>query len=129
MRDEFLDVPSPTVAAPPRRAAAPQLLIEMPAETAVRLLVRSLLEQLTQAANAQSVEAETAVTQWEQATRRLDACVALYAESLESSISGKGRRRIRGLARRSERAHRAQVHLAWLRRFLVSVPSDLQALA
>lgn len=117
MRDDQLDVPLPTATpALQRRPASPQLLIEMPAEAATRLLIRSLLEQLSQMASPRSDDG------WRIATHRVTECASLYAEPLAGSIPRKPRRRLRELASDAERVRRTDVQLAWLGRFLQAAP-------
>lgn len=129
MRDDLLDVSPSTLSLPPRRSAAPQLLIEMQAEPAARLLVRSLVEQISQMASpladvSQGPPSVARLAAWRTATHRLSASVSLYAEALTDSVSRKSRRRLQGWSRQAERQHRAEAQLAWLRPFLPEAPSS-----
>jgi len=129
MRDDLLDVSTPALSIPQRRPAAPQLLIEMQAEPAARLLVRSLVEQISQMASpladvAQGPPSVGRLAAWRTATHRLDASVTLYAEALTDSVSRKSRRRLHVWSRQAERQQRADVQLAWLRPFLPEAPSS-----
>lgn len=98
-----------------------QLLIDMPAEGAARLLVLSLLEQLSLHAPPFEVvgttngapkrdEAYTA------ALHRLCASIALYDEVLGTNLPRRARRRLRALARIATRLHHIDHQLAWLAR-------------
>ena len=123
MRDDLLDVSSPTPAFTPRRSAAPQLLIEMQAEPAARLLVRSLVEQISQMATpladvSQEPPSTARLDAWRMATHRLSASVVLYAEALTDSVPRKSCRRLQAWSRQAERRHRAELQLAWLRPYL-----------
>jgi len=129
MRDDLLDVSPSTLSLPPRRSAAPQLLIEMQAEPAARLLVRSLVEQISQMASpladvSQGPPSIARLAAWRTATHRLSASVSLYAEALTDSVSRKSRRRLQGWSRQAERQQRAEVQLAWLRPFLPEAPAS-----
>jgi hypothetical protein len=114
MRDLEVPSSSPSPFTPPRRSAVPQLLIEMPAESAARLLVRSLLEQVSHLAAQESVPLDD---RWRVAADRLSTSVALYADVLIGSIPRKARRRVRQLPRQANRLHRAEAQLAWLSQF------------
>ena len=98
-----------------------QLLIEMPAEGAARLITLSLLEQLSQyaatsAANGDGPHPPQHVAPYRAAVRRLRACLMLYADALGDSVPRKARRRLRELGDAAERLHRADVQLTWLAR-------------
>jgi hypothetical protein len=109
----------------PQRATAAQLLIDMPAESAARLLTRSLFEQLAQLpvpkADGRDVAPWGFAEIFHASVDRLSACVTLYADALTDSVPRKIRRRLRALSRASERRHRADVQLAWLAQ--VSAPA------
>jgi hypothetical protein len=98
---------------------AAQLLIDMPAEGAARLLTLSLLEQLSLHAVAiRDTPEATAVGRTDDAVRaavnRLRGCVLLYREALGASMSRKARRRLRAVAKAANALHRSDVQLAWL---------------
>jgi hypothetical protein len=101
-----------------------QLLIEMPAEGAARLLTLSLLEQVSSAAGDRRREARNAET-YRAAVRRLRACLTLYADALGDSVPRKARRRLRQLVNAAERLHRGDVQLAWIGRH-VPRPEQLE---
>ena len=99
-----------------------QLLIEMPAEGAARLLTLSLLEQLSQYTTGSAFGDPRHVSRYAEpyraAVRRLRACLTLYADALGDSVPRKGRRRVRRLVDASERLHRIDLQLAWVGRHL-----------
>ncbi|HUQ83192.1 MAG TPA: CHAD domain-containing protein [Gemmatimonadaceae bacterium] len=103
-----------------------QLLIDMPAESASRLLTLSLLEQLSvhgaypagQPAVPDTARDTAAVATRGVAYRavlnRLRGCVVLYDEMLSESISRKVRRRLRSIAKAANTLHDVDVQLIWL---------------
>jgi len=97
-----------------------QLLVEMPAEGAARLLTLSLLEQLPQYVSATSLPAPQHASRYAAGygatVRRLRASLALYADALGEGIPRKARRRLRALQQAAERLYRADVQLAWCAR-------------
>ena len=97
-----------------------QLLVEMPAEGAARLLTLSLLEQLPQHASATGLlgpqHASRYAAGYGATVRRLRASLALYADALGDGIPRKARRRLRALQQAAERLYRADVQLAWCAR-------------
>lgn len=97
-----------------------QLLVEMPAEGAARLLTLSLLEQLPQYASATGLlrpqHASRYAAGYGATIRRLRASLALYADALGDGIPRKARRRLRVLQQAAERLYRADVQLAWCAR-------------
>jgi len=98
-----------------------QLLIEMPAEGAARLLTLSLLEQLSQYAAAAFGDPRNAsryADTYRAAVRRLRACLALYVDALGDSVPRKARRRLRQLVDTTERLHRIDAQLTWLGRHI-----------
>jgi len=104
-----------------------QLLIEMPAEGAARLITLSLLEEVSQYASATAADPRNSsryAVAYRAAVRRLRACVALYADVLDDSVSRKTRRRLRALGNAAERLHRADVQVAWCARH-IAVPEQL----
>jgi hypothetical protein len=105
---------------------ASQLLIDMPAEGAVRLLMLSLLEQLS-VSTAPHVTVPYDVTPgttsiarpgdaYRAVVNRLRGCLALYDETLAPSISRKVRRRLRLIAKLANARHDVNLQLAWLAR-------------
>jgi hypothetical protein len=101
-----------------------QLLIQMPAEGAARLLTLSLLEQISQYASASGLGDPRQATRYAEtyraSVRRLRSCMALYADALGDSVPRKARRRLRRLVDATERLHRADVQLAWVGRHVPS---------
>jgi hypothetical protein len=105
---------------------APQLLIDMPAEGAVRLLMLSLLEQLSVHTTPHLTVPRdftrdtTPIARrgdaYRAAVNRLRECIALYDETLGLSISRKVRRRLRFIARLANGLHDVHLQLAWLAR-------------
>jgi hypothetical protein len=97
-----------------------QLLVEMPAEGAARLLTLSLLEQLPQYASATGLlgpqHSSRYAVGYGATVRRLRASLALYADALGNGIPRKARRRLRTLQQAAERLYRADVQLAWCAR-------------
>jgi len=97
-----------------------QLLVDMPAQSAARLLTLSLLEQLPQYAapltSADPRYTSRHVTAYRSTVRRLRASMALYADALGDSVPRKARRRLRALSEPAERLYRADVQLAWCAR-------------
>ena len=97
-----------------------QLLVEMPAEGAARLLTLSLLEQLPQYASEtgslRPQHASRYAAGYGATVRRLRASLALYADALGDGIPRKARRRLRALQQAAERLYRADVQLAWCAR-------------
>jgi hypothetical protein len=107
-----------------------QLLIEMPAEGAARLLTLSLLEQMSQFAWASAAIPDPRYASRYAATyrgvvRRLRASLTLYGDALGDGLSRKARRRLRALASAAERLHRADVQLAWCARH-VAAPGHVE---
>jgi len=98
-------------------AVTSQLLVEMPAQSAARLLTLSLLEQLPQyaaaLASADSRQASRHAAGFRSIVRRLRASMALYDEALGDGVPRKARRRLRTLGEAAERLYRADVQLAW----------------
>lgn len=97
-----------------------QLLVDMPAQSAARLLTLSLLEQLPQYAGAlMSAEPRYAsrhVAGYRSIVRRLRASMGLYDDALGDGVPRKTRRRLRTLSEAAERLYRADVQLAWCAR-------------
>src|SRR5688572_30998893 len=98
----------------------------MPAEGAVRLLMLSLLEQLS-VSTAPHVTVPYDVTPgttsiarpgdaYRAVVNRLSGCLALYDETLAPSISRKVRRRLRLIAKLANARHDVNLQLAWLAR-------------
>ena len=101
-------------------AVTSQLLVEMPAQSAARLLTLSLLEQLPQyaaaLASADPRQASRHAAGFRSIVRRLRASMALYDEALGDGVPRKARRRLRTLGEAAERLYRADVQLAWCAR-------------
>jgi hypothetical protein len=122
MNNEQIEVSPSALGLPARRSTeVPQLLIEMPDEAAARLWIRSQLERASQLACPATRPAEPDAPiprpdDWRVTTNRLTTCVTLYSAAIAGSITRKGRRRLRELARESIRVQRAESQLAWLRR-------------
>jgi hypothetical protein len=99
-----------------------QLLVEMPAQSAARLLTLSLLEQLPQYAAALTLAdpqyASHHIASYRSIVRRLRASMALYDDALGDGIPRKARRRLRVLSDAAERLYRADVQLAWCARHM-----------
>ena len=97
-----------------------QLLVEMPAQSAARLLTLSLLEQLPQYAaaltSADPRQASRHVAGYRSIVRRLRASMALYDDALGDGVPRKARRRLRTLSDAAERLYHADVQLAWCAR-------------
>ena len=102
-----------------------QLLIEMPAQGAVRLLTLSLLEQIAQytagAAMGDPHDAWRYADTYRAFVRRLRASMSLYADALGESVPRKARRRMRELVDAAERLHRADVQAAWIGRHVATM--------
>ena len=102
-----------------------QLLVEMPAQSAARLLTLSLLEQLPQYASALTSadprQASRHVAGYRSIVRRLRASMALYDDALGDGVPRKARRRLRTLSDAAERLYRADVQLAWCARHMPEV--------
>src|SRR5689334_12896630 len=112
-------------------AVTSQLLIDMPAEGAARLLTLSLIERLTQYSaamtrNGEPPRARPQVASYRTTVRRLRAGMTLYGSALGSGVPRKARRRLGDLADAAERLHRAEVQIAWAARL---VPPPEQRLA
>lgn len=108
-----------------------QLLIEMPAEGAARLITLSLLEELSQYASAMVADPPNSsryLIPYRAAVRRLRSCIVLYADALGSSIPRKAQRRLRALCDAAERLHRAEVQVAWCARH-AAVPQQVDEVA
>jgi len=101
-------------------AVTSQLLVEMPAQSAARLLTLSLLEQLPQyaaaLASADPRQASRHAAGFRSIVRRLRASMALYHDALGDGVPRKARRRLRILGDAAERLYRADVQLAWCAR-------------
>lgn len=101
-------------------AMTSQLLVEMPAQSAARLLTLSLLEQLPQyataLASADPRQASRHAAGFRSIVRRLRASMALYDDALGDGVPRKARRRLRTLGDAAERLYRADVQLAWCAR-------------
>ena len=97
-----------------------QLLVDMPAQSAARLLTLSLLEQLPQyAAPLTSTDPRYAsrhVAAYRSTVRRLRASMMVYTDALGDGVPRKARRRLRALGEAAERLYRADVQLAWCAR-------------
>ena len=107
-------------------AIVAQLLIDMPAESAARLLTLSLLEQLSlhtaprRTAPFDGARDVAAVAVrgdgYRAALNRLRGCIAIYDEILGASITRKVRRRLRTTAKAANDLHDVDVQVAWLAR-------------
>ena len=97
-----------------------QLLVEMPAQSAARLLTLSLLEQLPQYAAALTPSdpqlASRHIASYRSIMRRLRASMALYDDALGDGVPRKARRRLGALSDAAERLYRADIQLAWCAR-------------
>ena len=97
-----------------------QLLVDMPAQSAARLLTLSLLEQLPQNASALASADPRDVSRYaamyRSVVRRLRACLSIYADALGNGVPRKARRRLRTLSDAAERLYRADVQLVWCAR-------------
>lgn len=105
-----------------------QLLIDLPAESASRLLTLSLLEQLSvhgpyvpgpsagPDVMRDSVVEANRRDAYRAALNRLRGCIALYHEMLSESIPRKVRRRLRAIAKAANALHDVDVQLGWLTR-------------
>ena len=93
-----------------------QLLIEMPAEGAARLLTLSLLEELSQYAAGTASDPRLTIRHaaaYRAGVRRLRSCIVLYADALDDGVTRKARRRLGSLSNAAERFHRADVQFSW----------------
>jgi hypothetical protein len=97
-----------------------QLLIEMPAEGAARLLTLSLLEQLMQGPGPSSDPATPAgpSTTFEGMLARLRGCMSIYSDALGDDIPRKARRQLRQLSDTVRRLRQADTQLGWITRYL-----------
>jgi hypothetical protein len=97
-----------------------QLLVDMPAQSAARLLTLSLLEQLPQNASVlaspDARDVSRYIAAYRSVVRRLRACLALYADAFGDGVPRKARRRLRAVSDAAERLYRADVQLAWCAR-------------
>jgi len=106
-----------------------QLLIDMPAEGAARLLVLSLLEQLSlHAPPFEAVGATNGTPKrneaYTAALHRLRASIALYGDVLGTNLPRRACRRLRTLARIATRLHHIDDQLAWLARSIKPEQSE-----
>jgi hypothetical protein len=97
-----------------------QLLIEMPAEGAARLLTLSLLEQLMQghAASSDPSKAGGPSSTFEGNLARLRGCMSIYSDALGDDIPRKARRHLRQLSDTVRRLRQADTQLGWITRYL-----------
>jgi hypothetical protein len=97
-----------------------QLLIEMPAEGAARLLTLSLLEQLMHGAATSADPTKTGgpSTTFEANLARLRGCMSIYADALGDDIPRKARRHLRQLSDTVRRLRQADTQLGWITRYL-----------
>ena len=97
-----------------------QLLIEMPAEGAARLLTLSLLEQLMQGPGPASDPSKAAgpSTTFEGILSRLRGCMTIYSDALGDDIPRKARRQLRQLSDTVRRLRQADTQLGWITRYL-----------
>ena len=97
-----------------------QLLIEMPAEGAARLLTLSLLEQLMQGHSAPSDQSKAAgpSSTFEGHLARLRGCMSIYSGALGDDIPRKARRHLRELSDTVRRLRQADTQLGWITRYL-----------
>jgi hypothetical protein len=97
-----------------------QLLIEMPAEGAARLLTLSLLEQLMQgpAASSDPSKAGGPSSTFEGNLARLRGCMSIYSDALGDDIPRKARRHLRQLSDNVRRLRQADTQLGWITRYL-----------
>jgi CHAD domain-containing protein len=97
--------------------SAPQLtpdLLAAPAPRAARLIARLRLDAVLAAAAALGADAPDALHDVRVAIRRLRSWMRAYAAVLDDTVSRKSRRAFRRLARDTNDARDAEVHLAWL---------------
>src|SRR3954451_4923978 len=110
----------PSVSSTAGSVVTSQLLVEMPAQSAARLLTLSLLERLPQYAPALTSpdphQALRHVAGYRSIVRRLRASMALYDDALGDGVPRKARRRLRRLSDMAERLYHADVQLAWCAR-------------
>jgi hypothetical protein len=97
-----------------------QLLIEMPAEGAARLLTLSLLEQLMQshAATSDPSKLSTPSSTFESNLARLRGCMSIYSDALGDDIPRKARRHLRQLSDTVSRLRQADTQLGWITRYV-----------
>lgn len=97
-----------------------QLLIEMPAEGAARLLTLSLLEQLMQGHAPESDPAKLSgpSSTFEGNLARLRGCMSIYSDALGDDIPRKARRHLRQLSDTVRRLRHADTQLGWITRYL-----------
>src|SRR6476659_7351922 len=88
----------PSVSSTVGSVVTSQLLVEMPAQSAARLLTLSLLEQLPQYAaaliSAAPLQSSRHVEGYGSIVRRLRASMALYYDALGDGVPRKARRRL-----------------------------------
>jgi CHAD domain-containing protein len=97
---------------PPR---LPSDLLDRSAQEASRLLALSYLDSIDQArTRLDNPLDQEALHDFRVAIRRLRSAVRAYRSELDSSVSGKMRRRLRALARATNDGRDAEVQLAWL---------------
>ena len=97
-----------------------QLLIEMPAEGAARLLTLSLVEQLMQGNTSSSDPSKSSgpASTFEGNLARLRGCMTIYADALGDDIPRKARRHLRQLGDNVRRLRHADTQLGWITRYL-----------
>ena len=90
-------------------------LVDLAASEGVRRLAIAQLETAgaARARVASSADPE-ALHDYRVALRRLRSCLRSYRGQLASTVTGKSRRRLRGLARATNRSRDLEVHLKWL---------------
>ncbi len=97
---------------------APRLtpgLLAAPAPRAARLIARQRLDEVLAAAAALDAGGPDALHDLRVAIRRLRSWLAAYEAVLDDTVSRKSTRELRRLARETNEARDAEVHLAWLR--------------
>ena len=97
-----------------------QLLIEMPAEGAARLLTLSLLEQLMQGHASASDPSNLSgpSSTFEGNLARLLGCMRIYSDALGDDIPRKARRHLWQLSDYVRRLRQADTQLGWITRYL-----------
>jgi CHAD domain-containing protein/CYTH domain-containing protein len=89
----------------------PNLLVD---EGARRLVLAYLDDASAARTRLTNPADKEALHDYRVALRRLRSCLRAYGKHLRSSLTGKTRRRLRRLARGTNRARDLEVHLAWL---------------
>jgi CHAD domain-containing protein/CYTH domain-containing protein len=95
--------------------SAPENLPNLLVDEGARRLALGHLDNATVARDRLTSQSDAeALHDYRVALRRLRSCVRAYRKPLQSSLDGRTRRRLRRLARGTNRARDLEVHLTWL---------------